>query len=660
MTSISAVKVIGNLPSTIEQALQPSSEARVITEPNEPFRIVHVNENWCRTCGFDAEEVLGQTCKLLHGPGTCSSTLLMLKQALQLKRGLAVQLINYTKQGRPFMNTLQVAPLYNTSGQVTHYLGIVVARYLDPPSAASCESQVPQQLGQAALPQSLGATPRVEDSSVPASANALVPVKSENGAPLGGSLGGGGGLSLPQPLPMGEGIGRFSSAFTSGNDSEDMYMIDTGGPNGFDSGMMLDDNDQDDGYGDSSPNSLSRVPPFLTKLTEILTVESSEIVTLNSHTPSFTICDPQRFAKEVLPRYFKHNKLGSFYQQLHTYGFRRSTTAPDAPVEFHHDNYSGSALEFADWIRVGGAVSKRTVPIREQPSTSPPPQLLHDVLQVHEGMRQLAHHFQQAKAMHMMQLRNILQKLTMRGLLAPESAAYISSLPPTTPMGPMPTLPGALPGGFPTSMPLATPTPLALSALAGGLGGLPGGSMLGGSLPGAGSDLLGGLGGSCAPNFGGAGGGLGGLPFACGNLFGGGGRGAGPHDSLQAQLDALEAGLMAPLSSSGDHAGEMMGGGPSGFLPARDPNSISPMEISGMSSATANAIMASAGMGGLPMSMTGCAPTSLVDLHGEEALNLFAESNASYDHRLPQPYPIGASRQSSDVSPPPTQLLAAV
>ena len=55
------------------------------------------------------------------------------------------------------------------------------------------------------------------------------------------------------------------------------------------------------------------------------------------------------------------------------------------------------------------------------------------LLQVHEGMRQLAHHFQQAKAMHTVQLRTILQKLIQKGLLAPESAAYISSLPPATP-----------------------------------------------------------------------------------------------------------------------------------------------------------------------------------------------------------------------------------
>ena len=94
-------------------------------------------------------------------------------------------------------------------------------------------------------------------------------------------------------------------------------------------------------YGADGSQSGSRVPPFLTKLTEILTVESPEIIALNAESPTFTIFDAQRFAKEVLPRYFKHNKLGSFYQQLHTYGFRRAGSSTD-PIEFHHDQYSVS------------------------------------------------------------------------------------------------------------------------------------------------------------------------------------------------------------------------------------------------------------------------------------------------------------------------------
>ena len=122
---------LGQLPTTIEMALLPSTESRVITEPEEPFRILHVNDVWCHVCGYDAEEVIGETCAVLQGPGTCRATLGMLKQALNFKRNFAVQLLNYTKQGKPFMNTLQVTPLVDSHGRVTHYLGVVIARSLD-------------------------------------------------------------------------------------------------------------------------------------------------------------------------------------------------------------------------------------------------------------------------------------------------------------------------------------------------------------------------------------------------------------------------------------------------------------------------------------------------------------------------------------------------
>ena len=53
--------LLGQLPTTIEMALLPSTESRVITEPEEPFRILHVNDVWCHVCGYDAEEVIGES-----------------------------------------------------------------------------------------------------------------------------------------------------------------------------------------------------------------------------------------------------------------------------------------------------------------------------------------------------------------------------------------------------------------------------------------------------------------------------------------------------------------------------------------------------------------------------------------------------------------------
>ena len=201
---------------------------------------------------------------------------------------------------------------------------------------------------------------------------------------------------------------------------------------------------EDEGEGGDDSRSSGRVPPFLTKLTEILTAEGSGVVTLSPEAASFSITDPARFAKEVLPRYFKHNKLGSFSQQLHTYGFRRRSNSAsiDAAIEFYHDRYTGDPADFLNWIRSGGAVSKRTTHRPQQQHQHqqhqadglPPPQLLSEMLQVQEGMKHVAYHFQQVKAAHAMQIRTILTKLTLRGIVTPESAAYISTLPPHTPL----------------------------------------------------------------------------------------------------------------------------------------------------------------------------------------------------------------------------------
>ena len=85
------------------------------------------------------------------------------------------------------------------------------------------------------------------------------------------------------------------------------------------------------------------------------------------------------------------------------------------------------------WIRAGGAVSKRAVTSCD-PVASAPPQLFNDMRELDEGTRQLAQMFQQAKAIHAVQLRSVISKLTARQLLSADSASYISSLMPAMPM----------------------------------------------------------------------------------------------------------------------------------------------------------------------------------------------------------------------------------
>ncbi|XP_019751764.1 heat shock factor protein 2 [Hippocampus comes] len=89
----------------------------------------------------------------------------------------------------------------------------------------------------------------------------------------------------------------------------------------------------------------SNVPAFLTKLwTLVEDADTNELICWSQEGNSFLVLDEQRFAKEILPKFFKHNNMASFIRQLNMYGFRKVMHLDqgivkqerDGPVEFQH------------------------------------------------------------------------------------------------------------------------------------------------------------------------------------------------------------------------------------------------------------------------------------------------------------------------------------
>ncbi|XP_022718600.1 heat stress transcription factor A-1b-like [Durio zibethinus] len=66
------------------------------------------------------------------------------------------------------------------------------------------------------------------------------------------------------------------------------------------------------------------VPPFLSKTYDMVDDPSTNsVVSWSSGNNSFVVWKVPEFARDLLPKYFKHNNFSSFVRQLNTYGFRK-------------------------------------------------------------------------------------------------------------------------------------------------------------------------------------------------------------------------------------------------------------------------------------------------------------------------------------------------
>lgn len=117
-----------NLPKLLAACIDRLNDAIVITEA-EPIekpgpRIVWANKVFFERNGYTPEEVIGQSPRMLQGPGTDRATLDKLRAALEKWQSIRAEILNYRKDGTTYWNEFEIVPIADEKGWFTHWVSV--------------------------------------------------------------------------------------------------------------------------------------------------------------------------------------------------------------------------------------------------------------------------------------------------------------------------------------------------------------------------------------------------------------------------------------------------------------------------------------------------------------------------------------------------------
>lgn len=156
-------------PMTAEvraRALEQLPSASLITDAEQ--RILFANDAFLRLVGYPLEELVGQNCRLLQGPGTRPEEVAAIAEALTSGRGFRGELLNYRKDGSSFRNFLTINPMRDADGRITHF----VSAQLD--VTAEAEQRRIQEENRGTAELLLGLAERLAPTSDPGTVSQVV------------------------------------------------------------------------------------------------------------------------------------------------------------------------------------------------------------------------------------------------------------------------------------------------------------------------------------------------------------------------------------------------------------------------------------------------------------------------------------------------------
>jgi PAS domain S-box-containing protein len=131
-------------------AVETTRMPMLVSDPHQPDNpIIFANRAFMSMTGYSPEELVGTNCRFLQGPETSQAAVQQIREAVAARREIAIEILNYRKNGSTFWNALFISPVFNKAGDLIYFFAsqLDVSRRRDAEDALR-QSQKMEALGQ--------------------------------------------------------------------------------------------------------------------------------------------------------------------------------------------------------------------------------------------------------------------------------------------------------------------------------------------------------------------------------------------------------------------------------------------------------------------------------------------------------------------------------
>ncbi|MGI4943962.1 MAG: ATP-binding protein [Janthinobacterium lividum] len=103
-------------------AIEMTRMPMVLADPRQnDCPLVFSNNAFLDLTGYEIEEVIGRNCRFLQGAGTDPAAVQKLREAIAEATPIALEILNYRRDGTPFWNAIFMGPVFDQEGTLIYF-----------------------------------------------------------------------------------------------------------------------------------------------------------------------------------------------------------------------------------------------------------------------------------------------------------------------------------------------------------------------------------------------------------------------------------------------------------------------------------------------------------------------------------------------------------